>query len=157
MTEILFSVRLSVFCWSMLGRGSFSAAFLLPCPEKGVVWSIPRWTHPTRIAVVALVLTDLVSISGNAATGRATWRHLSSSTVLFTTNEHLDKTHQYQQQKLSDLIRPPLLHPALNVVYFFRWIIYICSKQVSRSVLPWVTEPFSKWRGAQVHVKKTIK
>ena len=118
MTEILFSVRLSVFCWSMLGRGSFSAAFLLPCPEKGVVWSIPRWTHPTRIAVVALVLTDLVSISGNAATGRATWRHLSSSTVLFTTNEHLDKTHQYQQQKLSDLIRPPLLHPALNVVYF---------------------------------------
>jgi len=38
----------------------------------------PCRTHPVRVAVVALKLTDLVSISRNAATGRATWRHLSS-------------------------------------------------------------------------------
>ena len=36
MTEILSAVSLSVFSWSMLGRQS-SAAFLLPCPEKGVL------------------------------------------------------------------------------------------------------------------------
>jgi len=78
-TEILLSVSPSVFSWSMLGRGSSSAAFLLLRPENDVVWPIPRWTHSARIAVVALVVTDLVSISRNAATGRATWRHLSSS------------------------------------------------------------------------------
>jgi len=37
----------------------------------------PRWTHPARVAVVALVMTNLVSISRNAATARATWRQLS--------------------------------------------------------------------------------
>ena len=78
MTEILLSVSPSVFSWSMLGRGSSSAAFLLPGPEKGVVCPIPRWTHPARVAVVAPMVTYLVSISRNAATGRATWRHLSS-------------------------------------------------------------------------------
>ena len=40
---------------------------------------IPRWTHPSRVAVVALVVTDFVSASKNAARERATWRHLSSS------------------------------------------------------------------------------
>jgi len=79
MTEILFSVSPSVFIWSMLGCGSSSAAFLLLRPEKGVVWPIARWAHSARVPVLALVMTDLVSISGNAATGRATWRHLSSS------------------------------------------------------------------------------
>ena len=53
MAEILLSVSPSVFSWSMLGRGSYSEAFLLPRPEKGVVWPIPRWTHPVRVAVVA--------------------------------------------------------------------------------------------------------
>ena len=70
MTEILLSVSPLVFSWIMLGRGSSSVAFLLPCPEKGVVWPIPPWTHPTRVAVVVLMVTDLVSISRNAATGR---------------------------------------------------------------------------------------
>ena len=82
MTETLFAVSPSVFSWSMLGRGSSSAAFLLPRPEKGVVWPTPRWTHPARVAVVALMVTDLVSLSRNAATGRSTWRHLSSSPPL---------------------------------------------------------------------------
>jgi len=81
MMGTLFSVSPSVFSWSMLGRGLSSAAFQLPRPEKGVAWLIPRWTHPARVAVVALLMTDLVSISGNAATGRATWRHLSPSPV----------------------------------------------------------------------------
>jgi len=76
MTEILSSP--SVFSWSMLGRRS-SAAFLLPRPEKGVWWPTPCRAHPVRVAGVALKLTDLVSISRNAATGRATWRHLFSS------------------------------------------------------------------------------
>jgi len=78
MTEILSAVSPSVFTWSMLGRRS-SAVFLLPRPEKGVWWPTPCRTHPVRVAAVALKLTDLVSISRNAATGRATWRHLSSS------------------------------------------------------------------------------
>jgi len=72
----LSAVSPSVFSWSMLGRRS-SAAFLLPRPEKGVWWPTPCRTHP--VAAVALKLTDLVSISRNAATGRATWMHLSSS------------------------------------------------------------------------------
>jgi len=78
MTEILSAVSLSVFSWSMLGRRS-SATFLLPRPEKGVWWPTPCRTHPVRVAAVALKLTDLASISRNGATGRATWRHLSSS------------------------------------------------------------------------------
>ena len=81
MTEILSAVSPSVFSRSMLGRRS-SAAFLLPRPEKGVWWPTPCQTHPVRVAAVALKLTDLVSISRNAATGRVTWRHLSSSPVL---------------------------------------------------------------------------
>jgi len=36
MTEMLFAVSHPVFTWSMLGRVSSSAAFLLPHPEKGV-------------------------------------------------------------------------------------------------------------------------
>jgi len=79
LTEILLSVSPSVFSWIMLGRGSSSAAFLLPRPEKGVVWPITRWTHLAQVAVVALMVTYLVSISRNVTTGRATWRHLSSS------------------------------------------------------------------------------
>jgi len=68
-------------------RTMMKAAFLLPRPEKDVVWPIPRWTHLARVAVVALMMTDLVSISGNAATGRATWRHLSfSSYAVYSTN-----------------------------------------------------------------------
>ena len=132
MMEILLSVIPSVFSWSMTGRGSSLAAFLLPRPspltmgglwwayppkqtsktpklkhgtlwisgvsvnfiisnppkqtqsplaelqsppienflatvlsrpENGVVWPIPRWTHPAWVAVVALMVTDLVSIS----------------------------------------------------------------------------------------------
>jgi len=51
MTEILLSVSPLVFNWSMLGRGSSSAAFLLPCPEKGIVWPIPCWTHLAWVAV----------------------------------------------------------------------------------------------------------
>ena len=62
----------SVFSWIILGRGSSSAAFLLPRPEEGVVCPILRLTHPARVAVVALMVTDLVSISRNPATGRAT-------------------------------------------------------------------------------------
>ena len=52
----------------MLCRGS-SAAFLLPRPEKGVLWLISRWTHPARAAVVALVLTGLVDICSECRTG----------------------------------------------------------------------------------------
>jgi len=37
MTEILLSVSPSVFSWIMLDHGSYSAAFLLPRPDKGVV------------------------------------------------------------------------------------------------------------------------
>jgi len=80
MTQILSAVSPSVFSWSMLGRRS-SAAFLLPRGEKSVWWPTPCRTHPVRVAAVALKLTDFVSISWNAATGRATWRHLSSSPV----------------------------------------------------------------------------
>ena len=79
MTEILLSVAPSVFSWIMLGRRSSSAAFMLLRPEKGVVWTIPRWTHLAWVAVIALMVRDLVSTSRNAATGRATWRHLSST------------------------------------------------------------------------------
>ena len=64
MTEILSAVSPSVFSWSMLGRGS-SAAFLLPRPEKGVLWLTPYRTFPVRVAVVALMLTGLVDISSN--------------------------------------------------------------------------------------------
>ena len=81
MTLILLAVSSSLFSWNMLGRGSSLAAFLLPRPEKGLFWPSPRWTHPARVAVVALETTDLVSISTNAATRRATWRHLSSSPI----------------------------------------------------------------------------
>jgi len=77
MTEILSGVSPSVFIWSMLDRRS-SAAFLLPRPEKGVWWPNPCRTHQVRVAAVALKLTNLVSISRNAATGRVTWRHLFS-------------------------------------------------------------------------------
>ena len=80
MTEILSAVSPSVFSWSMLGRRSL-AAFLLPRPEKGVWWPAPCRIHPVRVAAVALKLTDLVSISRNAATVRATWSHLSSSPI----------------------------------------------------------------------------
>ena len=76
---MLFSVNPSVFSWTMLGRGSSSAPLLLPRPDKGVFWPSPIWTHPAGAAVVALATTDLESISGNAATWRATWRHLLSS------------------------------------------------------------------------------
>ena len=62
MAEILSAVSPSVFSWSMFGRGC-SAAFLLLHPEKGVLWPTPRWTHPGRIAVDALMLTGLVDIS----------------------------------------------------------------------------------------------
>jgi len=41
----------------------------------------PFHAEHIRVAVVALLVTDLVSISGNSATGMATWRHLSSSPV----------------------------------------------------------------------------
>jgi len=65
MTEILSAVSPSVFSWSMLGCGS-SAAFLLPCPEKGALWPNPCQTLPTRVTVVALnMLTGLVDISSN--------------------------------------------------------------------------------------------
>jgi len=66
-------------CLAGVCCGLSSPVFLLPRPQKGFAWPIPRWTHPARVAVVALVITDLVSISKNAATWRATWRHLSSS------------------------------------------------------------------------------
>ena len=92
MTEILFSVSPSVFSWSMLGRGSSSAAFLLPSREKGVMCPIPRWTQPARVAVVAVVMTDLVSISRNSATGRATWRHICSS---LNKNDWKDSSHVF--------------------------------------------------------------
>jgi len=67
MTEILSAVSPSVFSWSVLGRGS-SAAYLLPRPEKGVLWPTPCWTRPAREAVVALVLTGLVDISSQCRT-----------------------------------------------------------------------------------------
>jgi len=82
MTEILFAVSPSVFSWSMLGRGSSSAAFLLPRPEKGVLWPIPCRTHPAREVVVALAVTGLVDICSECRTGKATWRHLSSFQTL---------------------------------------------------------------------------
>ena len=88
MTEILSAVSPSVFSWSMLGRRS-SAAFLLLRPEKGVWWPTSCRTHPVRVAAVALKLTDLVSISRNAATGRATWRHLSSCSEAECENPYL--------------------------------------------------------------------
>ena len=78
MTEILFAVSPSVFSWSVLSRELSSAAFLLPRPEKGTLWPIPRRTHPAQVEVIALAVKDVVSISRNAATGRATWRHVSS-------------------------------------------------------------------------------
>jgi len=74
MTEILSAVSLSVFSWSLLGHRSLPA-FLLQWPEKGVWWHTPCRTHPVRVSAVAVKLTDLISISRNAAT----WRHLSSS------------------------------------------------------------------------------
>ena len=58
MTEVLFAVIPSVFSWSMLGHGSSSAAAsLLPRLAPGVPLPIPRWTHPAREAVLALVVT----------------------------------------------------------------------------------------------------
>ena len=68
MTEILSAVSPSVFSWSPFGRGS-SAAFLLPLPEKDVLWPTPCRTRPKRVAVVALVLTGLVNISRECRTG----------------------------------------------------------------------------------------
>ena len=53
---------------------------------KSVFWPSPRWTHPARVAVVALEATDVVRISRKAATGRATWRHLSSFPLLTSYN-----------------------------------------------------------------------
>jgi len=38
----------------------------------------------TLVAVVALVVTGLVDICSECRTGRATWRHLSSSTTSST-------------------------------------------------------------------------
>jgi len=46
--------------------------------RKGFFLPSPRQTHPARVAGVALVTTDLVSISRNVATGRATCRHVLS-------------------------------------------------------------------------------
>jgi len=66
------------FSWSKLGRGSSSATFLLPRPEKGVSWPIPRWTHPARVAVVARVVIGLVHICSKYPTGRAMREHLSA-------------------------------------------------------------------------------
>ena len=67
----------------MLGLGSSSpAAALLQRLENGVFLPNSRWTHPARVAVVAFEATVLESISMNAATARATWRHLSSSPVV---------------------------------------------------------------------------
>jgi len=68
MTVIVPAVGPSVFSWSLLGRG-FSAAFLLPRPEKGALWPTPRRTRPARVAVVAHVLTGLVDISSECRTG----------------------------------------------------------------------------------------
>jgi len=79
MTEILFAVSPSVFRQSILCRLSSSAAFLLPHREKGVLWPIPNRTYLERAAVVARVVTGLVDICSECGTGRATWRHPSSS------------------------------------------------------------------------------
>ena len=45
---------------------SILAAFLLPRPEKAVLWPTPCRSHLVRVAVVALMLTGLVEISSNA-------------------------------------------------------------------------------------------
>jgi len=79
MTLILHAMSPSVFICGILGLRSSSLAGMLPRLENGVLLSIPRRTHTARVAVVALVTTGLVSTSGNAAAGRAAWRHLSSS------------------------------------------------------------------------------
>ena len=71
LTEILVCCEPSVFSWSILGRGSSLASFLLPRPEKGVLWLIPRRTHPVQVAVVALVVTVWVDICSECRTGRA--------------------------------------------------------------------------------------
>jgi len=64
------TVSPSVISWSMLGRGSSSAAACLP-PRlaPGVSLHSPRWTHSAPVAVVALVVTGLVDISSNVAQG----------------------------------------------------------------------------------------
>ena len=67
-TEVLSAVNPSAFSWSILSRGSSSAALLLLRPEKGVFCPIPRWTHPSRVAVIALVLTGWVDICSECRT-----------------------------------------------------------------------------------------
>jgi len=51
-----------VFGWSMLDRGSHSAASRQPRLAPSVFLPSPRWTHPARVAVVALTVTGLVGI-----------------------------------------------------------------------------------------------
>ena len=87
MTEILSAVSPSVFSWSMLSRRS-SAAYLLPRPEKGAWWPTPCRTHPVRVAAVVLKLTDLVSISRNATTKRATWKIIRAFGKRDFTHQH---------------------------------------------------------------------
>jgi len=50
MTVVLIAASLLVSSWSMLCRGSSSAAFVLPRPEKAVLWPIPCQTHPVHVA-----------------------------------------------------------------------------------------------------------
>ena len=141
------TVSPSVFSWSMLGRGS-SSAFLLPRPEKGVLWPTPCRTHPARVAVVALVLTDLVDILWQMLYRRATWRQLSSSpkTARHHTINEAELIHHGKSwnpalsamsnyafdaipilklfQNLQDTRRKPLVQHAvlLKVVFDSRWI-----------------------------------
>jgi len=61
MTLILLAVSRYVSYCSMLGLLSSLAAEMLPSLGRGVFLPNPRRTHPARVAVVALVLTGLVS------------------------------------------------------------------------------------------------
>ena len=104
MTEILSRCSAGV-SWVV----GLSASFLLPRPEKGVWWPNPCRTHPVRVATVALKLTDLVSISRNAATGRATWTHLSNCLVKRGNNNYCSIAwrcfSELVKQRLKDLVQ----------------------------------------------------
>ena len=79
MTDLVCNKPIGVHLDYVGSCGSTSAAFLLPRPSKGVLWPIPRQTHPARVAMVTLLATGLVDICSKCRTGRFTWRHLPSS------------------------------------------------------------------------------
>jgi len=84
-----------MFSWRMLGRGSSSAASLLTRIEKGIFLPSPLWTYPAWVAVVALAVTGLVSISKNAAVANLTDKRqtLPSKNFVTTNQTYEEVTH----------------------------------------------------------------